>query len=78
MKTCPVCEALAFDDAPICYGCLHRFGEEDARSEAAPIGSAPSVEAAESGADLPVFSIRFTPEPVKSGGVTWKCSVELA
>ena len=78
MKTCPVCEALAFDDAPICYGCLHRFGEEDAHSEAKPIESVPYMEYAESGADLPVFSIRFTPELVNTGGVTWRCSVELA
>ena len=78
MKTCPVCGALAFDDAPICYGCLHRFEEEDAKSEATPIGGAPVVEVAESGADLPVFSIRFTPELVNTGGVTWRCSVELA
>lgn len=25
MKTCPVCKAVAFDDARICYGCLHRY-----------------------------------------------------
>ena len=28
MKVCPVCKALSFDDADICYGCLHRFNEE--------------------------------------------------
>lgn len=27
MKTCPVCGARAFDDAAVCYGCLHRFAE---------------------------------------------------
>lgn len=25
MKECPVCKAGSFDDAEICYGCLHRF-----------------------------------------------------
>ena len=29
MKTCPVCNALAFDDASMCYGCLHTFDEDD-------------------------------------------------
>lgn len=26
MKTCPVCKARTFDDAEVCYGCMHRFG----------------------------------------------------
>ena len=30
MKTCPVCKAIAFDDALVCYGCLHRFEEDEA------------------------------------------------
>ena len=25
MKTCPVCRARTFEDAEVCYGCLHRF-----------------------------------------------------
>lgn len=25
MKTCPVCQARAFDDAEVCYGCMHHF-----------------------------------------------------
>lgn len=28
MKVCPVCRAKAFDDAEVCYGCLHRFGRD--------------------------------------------------
>lgn len=31
MKTCPVCHASTFDDAKVCYGCMHRFDEEDSR-----------------------------------------------
>ena len=27
MKTCPTCGARAFDDAEVCFGCLHRYGE---------------------------------------------------
>lgn len=29
MKTCPVCKARCFDDMEVCYGCLHRFREND-------------------------------------------------
>lgn len=29
MKTCPVCHASTFDDAKVCYGCMHRFGEDE-------------------------------------------------
>ena len=25
MKTCPVCRATSFDDAQICFGCMHSF-----------------------------------------------------
>ena len=32
MKVCPVCKAKAFDDAEVCYGCLHRFTAQDARA----------------------------------------------
>lgn len=35
MKECPICKAIAFDDARICYGCLHRF-EEEAPVETVP------------------------------------------
>lgn len=60
MKTCPVCNASAFDDAGACYGCGHRFEEEAAANVASP-----------------AFSICFTPEIDKSGGVTWHCTVKL-
>ena len=33
MKTCPVCRARAFEDAEVCYGCLHRF-DGDGRDSA--------------------------------------------
>lgn len=30
MKICPVCGATVFDDMDVCYGCMHRFGEDSA------------------------------------------------
>ncbi len=30
-KECPVCHALCFSDMDVCYGCLHKFSEEDPR-----------------------------------------------
>ena len=64
MKTCPVCQAVAFDDAETCFGCMHRFGEDGAVA---------------AGNDTPpVFSIRFTPEREKTGGMKWNCAVEMA
>ena len=63
MKTCPVCQSVAFDDAELCYGCMHRFGEV----EITPESNMP-----------PVFSIRFTPELEKTGGMKWNCAVEVA
>lgn len=34
MKVCPICNARAFDDAVMCYGCLHRFNGEEPVEEA--------------------------------------------
>lgn len=28
MKACPICKSMSFDDMEICFGCMHRFGEE--------------------------------------------------
>ena len=36
MKTCPICNARSFEDMETCYGCMHRFKDEQ---------KAPSVEA---------------------------------
>lgn len=36
MKTCPICGARAFDDADMCFGCLHRF-------DAAPLPTVPAI-----------------------------------
>lgn len=56
MKACPICSAQAFDDAEVCYGCLHRFTDaaqgcpaaasrESDRSASAP-AAAPPISAA--------------------------------
>ena len=50
MKTCPTCGARAFDDAEVCFGCLHRYGEEPVRPNVAmptmpSSGYAPVMEA---------------------------------
>ena len=28
MKQCPICQALAFDDAETCFGCMHDFNAD--------------------------------------------------
>lgn len=49
MKICPVCAARAFDDAPICYGCLHRFaeGEGGAVREKGPLAGSSAAQGVE-------------------------------
>ncbi len=37
MKSCPVCKARCFDDMEICYGCMHRFEQEEGNGDV-PIG----------------------------------------
>ena len=65
MKTCPVCCAVAFDDASVCYGCLHRFDDcEEACSEK----SFPSVPSS------PVADSVSACELVKAG----ECAIPLA
>ena len=74
MKTCPVCQARTFDDADVCYGCLYRFEDEEAlpQQQEAPETQDMLVDAP------PAFSIRFTPQPIESGGMVWNCAVEVA
>lgn len=28
MKQCPICGAMSFDDAPVCYGCLFDYAKQ--------------------------------------------------
>ena len=69
MKTCPVCKAVAFDDAEICYGCLYRYRGGEGLVEA-------PVEKTKGAAKAPGFTIRFVPEEDDSGAVIWSCFVE--
>ena len=86
MKVCPICGARAFDDAELCYGCLHRY-DERADDEEAAGGLAEELEGevalAGNNADAlaepaPSFLLRFEPVVDVAGAVTWSCSVELA
>lgn len=38
MKTCPVCQAKAFDDASVCYGCMYPFNRKPSFEEGALFG----------------------------------------
>lgn len=45
MKDCPICGAMAFDDARLCYGCLHDFTQDDGgKAVRADAVGRPSVE----------------------------------
>lgn len=70
MKTCPVCNALAFDDADTCFGCLHSFADEPEHKDT------PHVESRTG--SVPEFLIKFTPMTDRSGSVTWSCAVETS
>ncbi len=69
MKTCPVCQAVAFDDAVTCFGCLHTFANDEealvVSSEVAPSEVPPS------------FLIQIKPERERSGLTSWSCTVDL-
>ena len=68
MKACPVCNSLAFDDAKICFGCLHPFGDESA-------AEAELESKNRAGENLTRFVVSFIPV-VEDGHTAWSCSVE--
>lgn len=93
MKTCPVCQAKAFDDARVCYGCLYRYDDSEPRldidcgegSKQAPSCDSCSVSVGGGEGDStsqaphpPGFHIKLVPMADSSGAVTWSCAVELA
>ena len=39
MRVCPVCHARAFDDAEVCYGCMHRFSGKEPAAALMPGGA---------------------------------------
>ena len=86
MKICPVCDAVAFDDASTCYGCLHAFDHEDPgceRQSGSPSGMPePENPCAEperppqgQSASSATFLITLTPRKSGSGLIEWSCSV---
>lgn len=83
MKTCPICNAVAFDDAPICFGCLHRFEECDSNAlkEGEPTAfdenTAVLFEAKGSNASgrLPALLISVQAVPDENGVLEWRCDV---
>ena len=46
MKTCPVCHARAFDDAEVCFGCLHRFAAAEPNALCAAMPKPGSIRGA--------------------------------
>jgi hypothetical protein len=82
MKTCPVCKAVAFDDALVCFGCMHRYDSQE--TDGSPQESAGHREAA-TGASRdeefefpPAFYIKLVPTRRDPDGVSWRCSVGIA
>ena len=77
MKTCPICGARAFDDAEVCYGCLHRYegAEAGVPGPVAPLASpGPAVPAASPGPAVPVASPCAS---APSGDAGWVVRFEL-
>ena len=85
MKTCPICLSGAFDDALVCYGCLHRF--EEGENIVIPRGAAEAEESAgairipfNSGAGslggAPALIISVQAVQGGQGGVEWRCDMD--
>ena len=80
MKTCPVCKAQVFDDMPVCFGCMHRFDEDEAQAFApveAPV-SAPSPTAARDPLPASVVPAAAPPAaPEAANGVVARAPVSM-
>lgn len=77
MKTCPICGARAFDDAEVCYGCLHRYEGADmgVPGPVAPVAPpGPATPAASPGPAAPVASPCAS---APSGDAGWVVRFEL-
>lgn len=57
MQTCPVCSAVSFEDATVCYGCLHRFKQSDSKEspkeDSSTSAPSPSFESASASVPAP-------------------------
>ena len=77
MKSCPICGARAFDDAAVCYGCLHRFADEEAPVEdGMPAAIEASCPVERNACDSPAFLIRLRAMLSEDGECQWVCEVE--
>lgn len=84
MKTCPVCRAVAFDDARICFGCMHCFDETDksgiansAMEQTCAHDCEPGSFEAVGRAVPPAFLVKMVPALEETGIVSWTCSVDF-
>lgn len=73
MRTCPVCGAQAFDDAQVCYGCLHRFTSDGSTvstdlRESCPL-RAPVRGGQEEDVDLSELEEPKSPHPAWAGSL---------
>lgn len=76
MKSCPVCEATTFDDMEICYGCLHRFGEDGSAS--ALLGhDRPSRKPALPDASEPPVQPSVSEKPPDAAPVSYRLEITL-
>lgn len=82
MKTCPICGAIAFDDAETCFGCLHAFaateGEADQQARAQVAGAPFGRHGRTLGPDSVSFVLSLVPTSQPGGGFSWACTVEPA
>lgn len=71
MKTCPICNAVAFDDQTTCFGCLHDFAKDELPGEEAFSRADPQVAPASAS-----FLLSIVPQQGEGGGLSWACTVE--
>lgn len=68
MKICPVCSARSFDDAELCFGCLHPFGPQDEPGF--------QVQAKASSENLPSFFVHVWADRGDDDALVWHCRAE--
>ena len=82
MKTCPICQAVAFDDARICFGCMHRYddpaGPDTPQESSMHADGGPDSPSEETPDFPPAFYIKLIPAHRGPAGVSWRCSVGIA
>ena len=75
-KACPVCGAVAFEDASTCFGCMHSFEGGEVDAAGMPVEKKEALHASKCVQGAPEFLITFTPVVDASGALTWRCAVE--